>query len=284
MVALRISAFADDGQAYKSFSEPDIRTVDGIIHKVMFVVRGNFMFRVIYFAAAALLGFCLAALPAAADDSNTCERKSGADAIAACSRIIKRGQNTLFSYYNRGKAYHNKKEYDKAIADFDQAIKLSPDNFINYHSRGEAHAGKGDYDRAIADYDQGLKLAPKHADGYYDRAEAYAAKGDYARAIADYDQTLNLDAGLAKARQGRERAQAAQQEQAKIEAARAAAEAAKRASDDAFACKYDPSKENAIAACGREIERNPKDAVAYRNRGYAYDRKDDYDRAIADYD
>jgi tetratricopeptide (TPR) repeat protein len=42
--------------------------------------------------------------------------------------------------------------------------------------------------------------------------------------------------------------------------------------------------DEAIAACGRLINRNPGDAVAYANRGSAYRGKHDYDRAIADLD
>jgi tetratricopeptide (TPR) repeat protein len=39
-----------------------------------------------------------------------------------------------------------------------------------------------------------------------------------------------------------------------------------------------------IAACTRLLTRNPKDAGAYSNRGNAYFRKGEYDRAIADFD
>jgi tetratricopeptide (TPR) repeat protein len=42
--------------------------------------------------------------------------------------------------------------------------------------------------------------------------------------------------------------------------------------------------DEAIAACNRVLALNPKDAVAYSNRGWAYDSKGDYDRAISDLD
>jgi tetratricopeptide (TPR) repeat protein len=42
--------------------------------------------------------------------------------------------------------------------------------------------------------------------------------------------------------------------------------------------------DDAIAACNRLINRNPKDANAYTSRGKAYYYKGDYDRAVADYD
>ena len=42
--------------------------------------------------------------------------------------------------------------------------------------------------------------------------------------------------------------------------------------------------DRAIADFDRAIQLKPDDAVAYANRGWAYDDKGDYDRAIADFD
>ena len=39
-------------------------------------------------------------------------------------RAIRSKQNTVEAYNNRGLAYHELKQYDKAIADFSQAIRL----------------------------------------------------------------------------------------------------------------------------------------------------------------
>jgi tetratricopeptide (TPR) repeat protein len=54
------------------------------------------------------------------------------------------------------------------------------------------------------------------------------------------------------------------------------------AADDRETCSE--LGDEAIAACGRLISRNPGDAASYANRGSAYRRKHDYDHAIADYD
>jgi tetratricopeptide (TPR) repeat protein len=53
--------------------------------------------------------------------------------------------------------------------------------------------------------------------------------------------------------------------------------------DDRSVCGQGTGDE-AIAACTRYLTLNPNDAVAYDNRGYAYNGKGDYDRAIADFD
>src|SRR5580700_9749216 len=50
--------------------------------------------------------------------------------IGACTAIIQSGQETTkglaAAFTNRGYAYRNKREYDRAIQDLDQAIKLDP--------------------------------------------------------------------------------------------------------------------------------------------------------------
>jgi tetratricopeptide (TPR) repeat protein len=56
-----------------------------------------------------------------------------------------------------------------------------------------------------------------------------------------------------------------------------------RAADDANLCK-NFSSDASIAACTRLIERNPRDAAAFNNRGLYHDRKGERDLALADLD
>jgi biopolymer transport protein ExbD len=53
--------------------------------------------------------------------------------------------------------------------------------------------------------------------------------------------------------------------------------------DDTSVCKQATGDE-AIAACTRLLALNPRDAVAYTNRGFAYEKKGDHRRASTDYD
>ncbi len=65
------------------------------------------------------------------------------------------------SYYNRGLAYEQKAEYDRAIADYSSAIRLNPDFADAYNSRGSAYGHKQDFDKAIADFIVAIRLDPK---------------------------------------------------------------------------------------------------------------------------
>ena len=43
------------------------------------------------------------------------------------------------AYYNRGIAYGDKGEYDKAIEDYSKAIELNPEYAEAYNNRGNAY-------------------------------------------------------------------------------------------------------------------------------------------------
>jgi tetratricopeptide (TPR) repeat protein len=59
--------------------------------------------------------------------------------------------------------------------------------------------------------------------------------------------------------------------------------AAPAAADDAITCR-DGASDDAIAACSRVLQRDPKYAAAYFGRGFAYSIKGENDRAFADID
>jgi tetratricopeptide (TPR) repeat protein len=204
------------------------------------------MYRMILRAPAALL-FLAAVAAAAADDIATCLHSIDADGIAACSRLLRRDPKTVDAYLARGKIYAIQRDYGRAIADYNEAIKLNPKNALAYNARGGAYAARGDLDRAIADYDQALRLDPANRTLFYgSRGAAYEAKSDLDRAIADYDMA---SPGVAEDWCGGGR-------------------------DDNFI----------IAGCTYRLNNAPKEASAYLSRGKAYERKGDFDHAIADYE
>jgi Flp pilus assembly protein TadD len=60
---------------------------------------------------------------------------------------------------------------------FDAAIKLDPSNVVAFNNRGAAYGEKGDFDRAIADYNEAIKLAPGSAVVLTNRGVAYREQG-----------------------------------------------------------------------------------------------------------
>jgi tetratricopeptide (TPR) repeat protein len=65
------------------------------------------------------------------------------------------------AYNTRGRAWHCKSDYDKAIADCSHALALDPRLAEAYAYRGDVRAEKGEYDKALADCNQALAINPK---------------------------------------------------------------------------------------------------------------------------
>ncbi len=97
------------------------------------------------------------------------------------------------AYNNRGLAWYDKEDYDRAIDDYNKALKINPLFADAYNNRGLAWNNKGDYDRAIADYNKALEINPRDAEAYNNRGLAWHNKGNYDRAIDDYSIALDIN-------------------------------------------------------------------------------------------
>jgi tetratricopeptide (TPR) repeat protein len=154
-----------------------------------------------------------------------------------------------YNYNNRGAAYYNKGNYDKAIADFSQAIRLKPNFPDAFFNRGSADAKKGNKSKAKADYAQALRLRPDLAEVYHKRGSRH---GVSRRAIAYYDKAITLDSNFAQAYYYR---------------------------GNVYSRNDDYDK--AIADYSQAIKLGLE---IYTRRGDAYLEKGDLDKAIADFD
>jgi len=91
------------------------------------------------------------------------------------------------AYIDRGRAYLQQADYDRAIAEFTKAIQLDPEGASAYNHRGVAYSSKLDFDRAISDFDKAIQFDPLLNNAHYNRGLAFSQKGDEARARADFD-------------------------------------------------------------------------------------------------
>jgi tetratricopeptide (TPR) repeat protein len=152
-------------------------------------------------------------------------------------------------YINRGNAWQEKGDYNKAITDYNQ-----PNNADPYYFRGTVWEKKGEYDKAIADHNRAILLDPKHANAYNNRGAVWQKKGEYDKAITDCNQALALNPTFAAALNNRGAAWYAKGE-------------------------YD----KAITDCNEAIRLDPKDAKAHSTCGNAWNAKGHYDKAIDDF-
>ncbi|MBE9593113.1 MAG: tetratricopeptide repeat protein, partial [Proteobacteria bacterium] len=175
-------------------------------------------------------------------------------AIEDYNEAIKLNSNYAEGYSNRGLAYAELNQYESAIEDYNEAIKLNPNLAEAYYNRGIAYAELKKYERAIEDYNKAIELNPKYAEAYNNRGIAYAELRKYGRAIEDYNQAIELNPNLVMAYNNRGIAYAELR-------------------------KYG----RAIEDYNRAIELNPNLVMAYNNRGATYAKLKKYERATEDY-
>jgi hypothetical protein len=77
-----------------------------------------------------------------------------------------------------------------SLRELDEAIRLNPKLAGAYSNRGDAYRQKGELDRAIADLSEAIRLDPKITPAYANRGLAYEQKGDLDLARVDFMAAL----------------------------------------------------------------------------------------------
>ena len=128
------------------------------------------------------------------------------------------------AYMNRGRVWHGKGHFDRAIADFteaierhstqsrrgvlsltywlieklliiDQATEPHGDSGLvhAYEARSQSRHAKNDYQGALADLTKALELDPKDAQAFRLRGHTRAALGENEKALTDFAEAIRLD-------------------------------------------------------------------------------------------
>ena len=222
-----------------------------------------------------------------------CAAKTSDRIIAGCSKILAGGSRTplperVLAYINRGIAYYDRGELDRALADYTSAIRLDPKNAEALNNRADLKLRKGDIESAIEDYSTAIELSPKLASAFNGRGNALRESGQIDRAIADYDKAIALDPASPFAYNGRGNAL-----RDKGQTDRAIADFNKAISIDpsygtafigranAFSDKSDWVE--AIKDYDAALDLDSKDITALNNRGTAYQNMGNLDAAVRDY-
>ena len=122
--------------------------------------------------------------------------------IQGCDAVINAGREEPtdigWAFSNRGKAYYDGGQTDRAIQDYDQAIKLYPKSAETYARRGSAYFSKGEFDRAIEGFTAAIELNPKEASYYYSRGISKRAKGGDISGNDDIATANKIEPGIGK--------------------------------------------------------------------------------------
>jgi tetratricopeptide (TPR) repeat protein len=169
--------------------------------------------------------------------------------------VLKKYPQIPIAYNDRGSAFFNIDEYEKALSDFDTAIGLKHEFPEAFHNRALVLLVIGKPKEAIEDFNQALAYNPQYADAYTDRGNAYLVLGKIDLAINDFNRAIRLNPTLFKAYNSRGTAYT---ELGNFD---------KAIGDYTMAIKY-----------------NADYYEAYYNRGNIYYNKKEFDKALIDYD
>ena len=151
--------------------------------------------------------------------------------------------------HDRGIAYYEKHDFDHAIADFEAAIKINPNYTVAARPRGEDRAPSAATTATPAEPAQPIQVSPIFALAYNDRGISFASKND---------STTRSPTSIAPSRSIRT---------SRPPITIAATPISRSATIDRAVANYDAA-----------IRLNPKDAMAYYDRGVARYEREDYDQ------
>jgi tetratricopeptide (TPR) repeat protein len=153
----------------------------------------------------------LAVIPAGAhaDAVSDCNDSSNPiRQIRGCTKVIGRtmlGDPLSTAYMNRGIAYAQRQQLNKAIADFTSSIDANHANNFAYYNRGNVYLDLGKPKQAIADYSKAIEIAPEMSPAFLNRALANEMIGDRSASISDFRAALALEPTLYAAAEGLKR-------------------------------------------------------------------------------
>jgi len=133
-------------------------------------------------------------------------------AVDALTKAITKDPTNFGAFLNRGVAYDNLKQYDKALADYNSAIAIVPHFGRAFHNRGHAREKMEQYEQAVADYNDALTNADNlvidalggiagvdKAGVYYDRGNALYELKKFDESVASFTSAIALDGKFAAA-------------------------------------------------------------------------------------
>ena len=118
--------------------------------------------------------------------------KRSREAIAAYDDAEKLNPLDPDIFFDRGCAYRDLRQYDRAIEDFTKSIEIEPQprSFLN---RAVIYDRLHRYDLALEDATSAIKLNPRYAKGYEERCTIRFFLDDLKSALQDCNKALEMD-------------------------------------------------------------------------------------------
>jgi tetratricopeptide (TPR) repeat protein len=200
-------------------------------------------------------------------------------AISEFSQAIEINPDYVDAIINRGSAFAEIGRFNDALMDFNHALQLEKNDADIYNKRGEVYFQNNMYDQAIKDFTTALILNPMYSNAYLNRGQAYSEKGMHKEAMTDFDQAVRtdfdnasfsfIDLASTELHSGKEHTDK-KEEAAKLNA-------------DGLTDLENEKYEAAVEKFSKAIDLSLGDAESYINRGRAYFKLDQLNKAMDDF-
>lgn len=195
-------------------------------------------------------------------------------AVQDYSEAIRLDPNAADAFQRRGRIFLARQEFAKAIEDLKEAIRVWPKSAELYATLGEAQLRHDDRERALASFDTAIQLDPNLSRAYAKRAEVHRLQERWEKAFSDEARARAVEGGRSSLWSGLNAGTAN---------SGAGLELIEQGNSALLTGQYDLAIEYYDKALASTLA-GPNAAIAYMNRGNAFLRKRDLDRARADYD
>ena len=116
-----------------------------------------------------------------------------AEALQEIKEALRESGDFAEGYHERGRAYKNLGEMNKAVKAFRTAIRIQPERVESYIELASVYDATGNFLEAIKVYMEALRLQPNSIETRNDLGMAYFHVGSYAEASKAFSQALQID-------------------------------------------------------------------------------------------
>jgi tetratricopeptide (TPR) repeat protein len=121
------------------------------------------------------------------------------ESIAFYNKHLQMKPADEIAIYNRGRAYEELGQYDKAVKDFLKVIEIDPRNIGAYLSYGKHFYRQKDYENAAFQFEKAYKLNTSSSRSATLLARSYHKNGEVEQAMEYYNIAINNDKENAEA-------------------------------------------------------------------------------------
>lgn len=113
-------------------------------------------------------------------------------ALNCLNKAVAKDPNFANVYSNRGNAFRDLKQYQKALNDYNKSISLDPTHIKAYNNRGNIYYKQKKYQEALKDYNKCIRFDPNYPFAYINRGLVFYQLKNKSRACKDFQKACKL--------------------------------------------------------------------------------------------